>query len=63
MKLTWLQQSVPSYSFEYESDRSNHMVTVTNIYYSALIQNFSTEKKTATTPQAAAHNKNISEAD
>ena len=32
MQLTWFQIAVPLYSFEYESDRSNQMVTVTTMF-------------------------------
>ena len=45
MQMTWLQLAVPSYSFEYESDRSKQVVTVTNTFYSASIQNHGIERK------------------
>ena len=45
MELTWFQIAVPSYSFKYNSDRSNQMLTLTNRFYSDSIKNHGIERK------------------
>ena len=45
MTLTWFQLVDPSYPFEYDLDRSDQMVTVTNIFYPDLIKNHWKEHK------------------
>ena len=68
MQLAWFQLAVPSYSFEYKSDRSNHMITVTNIFdllwYRIMAQNANTSAadQVAAISQGAAQNVNVSAA-
>ena len=45
MQLPWFQLAAPPYTFEYNPDRSDQMVTVTNMFHSDSIQNHVTECK------------------